>query len=64
MASNGVVLTCAGMMDGQLIVFTDPKGDSSIIMFAVMASNPESSVERVYDIFQLLIQDKFSNCIL
>lgn len=64
MASNGMILTCAGMMDGQLIVFTDPQGDFSTIMFVVMASNPDSSVERVYNIFQNLVHDKFSNYIL
>lgn len=64
MAANGMALTCAGMMDGQLIVCTDPEGDSSTIMFVVMASNPESSVEIVYSIFQNLISEKFSNCIL
>lgn len=61
MASNGVVLTCAGMMDGQLIIFTEPQGNSSTIMFVAMASNPESSVERVYNIFQNVIHDKFPN---
>lgn len=64
MASNGAVLTCTGMVDGQLIIFTNPQGDSSIIIFAVMASNPESSVERVCGIFQSLIDEKFPNCIL
>lgn len=58
-----MVLTCAGMMDGQLVVCTDPQGDSSTIMFAIMASNPDSSVERVYSIFKSLIQEKFPNCI-
>lgn len=56
-------MTCAGIMDGQLIVFTDPEGDSSIIMIVVMASNPEWIVERVFNIFKTLIHDKFPNCI-
>lgn len=59
-----MVLTCAGMMDGQLIVFTDPHGDASTIMIVVLASNPEPIAERVCDVFRDLVHTNFTKCIL
>lgn len=61
-ASNCVILTCAGITDGQLLVFSDPSNVFKSIQFVAMASNP--NVDKLIEIFNELIADKFSTWIL
>lgn len=60
-ASNCVVITCAGITDGQLMVFSDPKKVFKSIQFVAMAANP--ILGKLIDIFDDMIADKFSKCI-
>lgn len=59
--SNAILLACAGVTDGQLLVFVDPKEYNRTIKIIAMASNP--SVNQVLDIFQNMINEYFSSCI-
>lgn len=58
-ASNCVVLTCAGITDGQLMVFSDPKKVFKSIQFVAMATNP--ILGKLINIFEDMIEEKFAN---
>lgn len=54
---NGILITCPGITDGQLIVCN--QGRTGV--FAMVASSP--NLERVQSVFDQLIQNKFASCI-
>lgn len=60
-ASNAILLTCAGVMDGQLMVFADPKNVFRSIQFLALASNP--NLDQVVEIFNATFSKLFPSCI-
>jgi hypothetical protein len=59
--SNGMIFVSPGILDGQILIFTDPQGDSKSIMFVMMGSNPD--VNQICSIFQDMISTHFPNYI-
>jgi hypothetical protein len=58
---NGALLSCQGVMTGQLMVVVNPDEPQNI-SFLMMTSSPD--FERIQKVFKELIENKFPNCIL
>jgi hypothetical protein len=58
---NGALLTCPGIMDGQLMAYSEPSGDAQAILFLMMASNPD--MDHICEIFEDMIRLRFPQCI-
>lgn len=57
MQGNGALVTCQGITDGELIIYSHSYGDSPFILFLMLASKPDLDI--ICSIFCDLIESRF-----